>query len=55
MGFPSPAAGITLATYYWFSQTPLYNQTVILFTDSIRSRTCRGITCCAVSWRCSPR
>src|SRR5207253_6872316 len=26
-GLPSPAAGMTLATYYWFSQTPLYNQT----------------------------
>jgi CDP-diacylglycerol--serine O-phosphatidyltransferase len=24
---------MTLATYYWFSQTPLYQQTVILFTD----------------------
>ncbi|MDQ8145131.1 MAG: CDP-diacylglycerol--serine O-phosphatidyltransferase [Gemmatimonadota bacterium] len=23
-GLPSPAAGGTLATYYWFSQTPLY-------------------------------
>jgi CDP-diacylglycerol---serine O-phosphatidyltransferase len=33
-GLPSPAAGLTLATYYWFSQTDLYNQTVILFTDS---------------------
>ncbi len=33
-GLPSPAAGLTLATYYWFSQTPLYNQTVILFTSS---------------------
>jgi CDP-diacylglycerol--serine O-phosphatidyltransferase len=33
-GLPSPAAGMTLATYYWFSQTSLYNQTVILFTDS---------------------
>jgi CDP-diacylglycerol--serine O-phosphatidyltransferase len=33
-GLPSPAAGLTLATYYWFSQTPLYSQTVILFTDS---------------------
>ncbi|MEO6877498.1 MAG: CDP-diacylglycerol--serine O-phosphatidyltransferase, partial [Gemmatimonadaceae bacterium] len=32
-GLPSPAAGLTLATYYWFSQTPLYNQTIILFTD----------------------
>jgi CDP-diacylglycerol--serine O-phosphatidyltransferase len=28
-GLPSPAAGITLASYYWFSQSPLYNQTVI--------------------------
>jgi CDP-diacylglycerol--serine O-phosphatidyltransferase len=28
-GLPSPAAGMTLATYYWFSQTPLYNQTVV--------------------------
>ncbi len=26
-GLPTPAAGLTLATYYWFSQTPLYNQT----------------------------
>ena len=25
-GMPSPAAGMTLATYYWFSQTPLYSQ-----------------------------
>ncbi|MDH5234544.1 MAG: CDP-diacylglycerol--serine O-phosphatidyltransferase [Gemmatimonadota bacterium] len=25
-GLPSPAAGGTLATYYWFSQTPLYNE-----------------------------
>lgn len=25
-GLPSPAAGMTLATYYWFSQTPLYDQ-----------------------------
>lgn len=23
-GLPSPAAGLTLATYYWFSQSPLY-------------------------------
>jgi CDP-diacylglycerol--serine O-phosphatidyltransferase len=23
-GLPSPAAGITLATFYWFSQSPLY-------------------------------
>ena len=29
-GLPSPAAGLTLATYYWFSQTPLYNQTTSL-------------------------
>src|ERR1700687_1640928 len=28
-GLPSPAAGMTLATYYWFSQTPLYNQTAL--------------------------
>ncbi|HLA90306.1 MAG TPA: CDP-diacylglycerol--serine O-phosphatidyltransferase [Gemmatimonadaceae bacterium] len=28
-GLPSPAAGGTLATYLWFSQTPLYNQTLI--------------------------
>jgi CDP-diacylglycerol--serine O-phosphatidyltransferase len=33
-GLPSPAAGITLASYYWFRETPLYNQTIILFTDS---------------------
>ncbi|MEP6493576.1 MAG: CDP-diacylglycerol--serine O-phosphatidyltransferase [bacterium] len=33
-GLPSPAAGLTLATYYWFRETPLYSQTVILFTDS---------------------
>jgi CDP-diacylglycerol--serine O-phosphatidyltransferase len=26
-GLPSPAAGITLATYYWFSQSPLYAET----------------------------
>jgi len=37
-GLPSPAAGLTLATYYWFAQTPLYNQTVILFTDSTTLR-----------------
>jgi CDP-diacylglycerol--serine O-phosphatidyltransferase len=30
IGLPSPAAGGTLATYYWFSQTPLYNQTRIV-------------------------
>ncbi len=28
-GLPSPAAGMTLATYYWFSQTPLYAETMI--------------------------
>lgn len=28
-GLPSPAAGMTLATYYWFSQTELYLQTAI--------------------------
>ena len=28
-GLPSPAAGMTLATYYWFSQTSLYNETMI--------------------------
>lgn len=28
-GLPSPAAGITLATYYWFSQSPLYAETNI--------------------------
>ena len=28
-GLPSPAAGGTLATYYWFSQTNLYTQTMI--------------------------
>lgn len=33
-GLPSPAAGMTLASYYWFSQTPLYNQTVIFLTES---------------------
>jgi CDP-diacylglycerol--serine O-phosphatidyltransferase len=32
-GLPSPAAGLTLAAYYWFAQTPLYRETVILFTD----------------------
>lgn len=36
-GLPSPAAGLTLATYYWFSQTSLYNRAVILFTDSTLS------------------
>ncbi len=33
-GLPSPAAGMTLASYYWFSQTPLYNQTLGFFADS---------------------
>jgi CDP-diacylglycerol--serine O-phosphatidyltransferase len=28
-GLPSPAAGMTLATYYWFSQTPLYQERLI--------------------------
>lgn len=28
-GLPSPAAGLTLATYYWFSQTDLYGETMI--------------------------
>lgn len=28
-GLPSPAAGMTLATYYWFSQTQLYTETMI--------------------------
>lgn len=28
-GLPSPAAGVTLATYFWFSQTPLYDQRVL--------------------------
>ncbi len=28
-GLPSPAAGMALATYYWFSQTPLYSETMI--------------------------
>jgi CDP-diacylglycerol--serine O-phosphatidyltransferase len=32
-GLPSPAAGLTLATYYWFSQTNLYNEAIIFFTD----------------------
>ena len=29
LGLPSPAAGGTLATYHWFSQTKLYSQTAI--------------------------
>lgn len=28
-GLPSPAAGMTLATYYWFSQTSWYTETAI--------------------------
>jgi CDP-diacylglycerol--serine O-phosphatidyltransferase len=28
-GLPSPAAGMTLATYNWFSQTPLYMQSIM--------------------------
>ncbi len=28
-GLPSPIAGMTLATYYWFSQTSLYNETIV--------------------------
>jgi CDP-diacylglycerol--serine O-phosphatidyltransferase len=32
-GLPSPAAGMTLASYYLFATTPLYTDTVILFTD----------------------
>lgn len=28
-GLPSPAAGITLASFWWFSQSALYNQTII--------------------------
>ena len=30
IGLPSPAAGGTLATYYWFSQTRLYQETRIV-------------------------
>ena len=30
IGLPSPAAGGTLATYYWFTQTPLYQETRIV-------------------------
>lgn len=28
-GLPSPAAGMTLASYYWFSQTSLYTETMV--------------------------
>ncbi len=30
IGLPSPASGGTLATYYWFTQTPLYQETRIV-------------------------
>lgn len=30
IGLPSPAAGGTVATYYWFTQTPLYQDTRIV-------------------------
>jgi CDP-diacylglycerol--serine O-phosphatidyltransferase len=33
-GLPSPAAGLTLATYYHFAQTERYSQAVIWFTDA---------------------
>ena len=33
-GLPSPAAGLTLATYWWFKETPLYNQAVILWNQN---------------------
>ena len=33
-GLPSPAAGITLASYYWFSQSALYNVTQAWFTQT---------------------
>jgi CDP-diacylglycerol---serine O-phosphatidyltransferase len=29
VGLPSPAAGGTLATYFWFKETPLYRETII--------------------------
>lgn len=29
-GLPTPAAGGTLATYYWFSQTPLYTESFLV-------------------------
>ena len=40
-GLPSPAAGMTLATYYWFSQTPAVQP-----DNPWRSE--RGISGCAV-------
>lgn len=33
-GLPSPAAGMTLATYIWFGQTSLYNNTILFFGDN---------------------
>jgi CDP-diacylglycerol---serine O-phosphatidyltransferase len=33
-GLPSPAAGMTLASYWWFQDSPMYKQTVILFTNN---------------------
>jgi len=33
-GLPTPAAGLALASYWWFSNTLLYKQTVILFTSN---------------------
>ncbi len=38
-GLPSPAAGGTLATYYWFSQSQFYNQTAVAdlpWTDIVK-------------------
>jgi CDP-diacylglycerol--serine O-phosphatidyltransferase len=34
-GLPSPAAGMTLATYYAFSQTKLYNETLLLGGEKV--------------------
>ena len=34
-GLPSPAAGMTLATYYSFSQTKLYNETLLLGGEKV--------------------
>lgn len=33
-GLPSPAAGMTLATYIWFGQTNLYNDTILFLGDN---------------------
>lgn len=33
-GLPSPAAGMTLATYIWFGQTSLYNETILFFGNN---------------------